>query len=207
VPIRIHVVIIHVTRPGTWLFWTTICTLSICKVTDSIIHNYRDWCCHLYSSCSSVMHHYMIVLAYLGSQHTKVQAAGCTCWFLRPFIWRCETGLMWFCKGSDLIHAHQTLCKSLKSVTETLAMVRQVFRRESICCTWMNGKVQTHWDQKRWQVKRKVKSMLIIIFDIKGTVFILEDYAVNYAYHCNFLSQLHENVLRFNPNFGNKRTG
>jgi hypothetical protein len=48
------------------------------------IYNFRDWCCHLYSSCSSVMQ-WMIVLAYLGSQCTKFHASGSTCWFCTSF--------------------------------------------------------------------------------------------------------------------------
>jgi hypothetical protein len=38
-----------------------------------------DWCCHLCSSCCSVMQRKMILLAYLGSQCTKFLATGWTC--------------------------------------------------------------------------------------------------------------------------------
>jgi hypothetical protein len=43
----------------------------------------------------------MIVLAYLASQHTKIQADGCSCWFLRPFIWNRVSGLVRFRYGYD----------------------------------------------------------------------------------------------------------
>jgi hypothetical protein len=49
------------------------------------IHNFRDWCYHLYSSCSSTMQWWTIVLAYLGSQCTQFLAAGWTFWFLTSF--------------------------------------------------------------------------------------------------------------------------
>jgi hypothetical protein len=38
------------------------------------IHNLRDWCSHLYTSCSSAMQRLMIVLAYLRSQCTQFRA-------------------------------------------------------------------------------------------------------------------------------------
>jgi hypothetical protein len=78
----------------------------------------------------------------------------------------------------------QILCKSQKSVTETLAMIRQAFREES----------QSHIKVFEWKspnsprlknvrlVKSKVKRMLIIFFDIEGIVhkeFILAGQVVN----------------------------
>jgi hypothetical protein len=51
--------------------------------------------------------------------------------------------------------------------------------------------------KKARQVKSKVKSMLIIFFDIKGIVhkeFFLASQAVNSAYYCDVLQRLHENV-------------
>jgi hypothetical protein len=40
------------------------------------------------------------------------------CWFLHPFIWRLESGLMWFRDGSNkwVASVHQILCISWKSV-------------------------------------------------------------------------------------------
>jgi hypothetical protein len=53
-------------------------------------------------------------------------------------------------------------------VPETLAMIIQAFREESMSHT---QKVQIHQDQKEVrQVKSEVKSMPIIFFDIKGIV-------------------------------------
>jgi hypothetical protein len=60
-------------------------------------------------------------------------------------------------------------------------------------------------------MKSKVKSMFITFFDIKGIVHkesILVGQAVNSAYYCDVLWQLHENVQRLHPQkFGDKRTG
>jgi hypothetical protein len=53
------------------------CTF-VSQIRDGI-HNFRDWCSHLYSSCSSAMQRLMIALAYLGSQYTKFHAAEWTC--------------------------------------------------------------------------------------------------------------------------------
>jgi hypothetical protein len=52
------------------------------------------------------------------------------------------------------------------------------------------------------QVKSKVKSLLIIFFDIKGIVhkeFILAGQTVSSAYYCDVLWRLHENVRRLRP--------
>jgi hypothetical protein len=38
-------------------------------------HNFRDWCCHLYSSSSSAMQPQIIVLANVESQYTKCNSA------------------------------------------------------------------------------------------------------------------------------------
>jgi hypothetical protein len=51
--------------------------------------------------------------------------------------------------------------------------------------------------KKARQEKSKVKSMLVIFFDIKGTVhkeFIPAGQTVNSTYYCYILWQLHENV-------------
>jgi hypothetical protein len=73
------------------------------------IKNFRDWCRHLYNSCSRAM----ILLAYLGSQCTKFHSAG---WkrriFSRPFIWSRVSGLMRFRNGCNkgMANVHQILC-------------------------------------------------------------------------------------------------
>jgi hypothetical protein len=66
-----------------------------------------------------------------------------------------------------------------------------------------SGIVQTHWDQKNGrQVKSKVKSMLIILFDIKRIVhkeIILVGQTVNFVYFCDSLWRLRENVQKLYP--------
>jgi hypothetical protein len=52
------------------------------------------------------------------------------------------------------------------------------------------------------QVRSKVKSMLIIFFDIKGIVhneFVLADHIVNSTYYCDISWRLRENVRRLCP--------
>jgi hypothetical protein len=39
------------------------------------IHNFRDWCCHLYSSCSSATQRWLMILTYLGSHCIKFHPA------------------------------------------------------------------------------------------------------------------------------------
>jgi hypothetical protein len=61
--------------------------------------------------------------------------------------------------------------------------------------------------KKAKRVESKVKSMLIILFDVKGIIhkeFNLEGQTVNSAYYCDFLRQLCED---FAANFEDKRTG
>jgi hypothetical protein len=68
-----------------------------------------------------------------------------------------------------------------------------------------NVKVQTHRDRERrdkWRTK--AKSMLIILLDIKGTFrkeFVLAGQIVSYAYYCDILRWLLENVRRLCPKF------
>jgi hypothetical protein len=80
---------------------------------------------------------------------------------------------------------HQILCKSRKNATENLAMTRQALGKKALavrgCLNRMFGSGQT---EKARQVKIKVKSMLIIFFDIKGIVhkkFFLAGQTVNSA--------------------------
>jgi hypothetical protein len=56
--------------------------------------------------------------------------------------------------------------------------------------------------EKARRAKSKVKTILIIFFDIKGIVhkeFLLAGQAVNSAYYCDVLLRLRENVRRFRP--------
>jgi hypothetical protein len=84
------------------------------------IHNFLDWCCHLYNIRSSMIEWQTIVLAYLGSQCTKFQAAPWNADFLRPFIWNHASGPMQFHDGSNKQTAsvHQILCKSQKKCND-----------------------------------------------------------------------------------------
>jgi hypothetical protein len=66
---------------------------------------------------------------------------------------------------------------------------------------WMACSVQGR-PRKTRQVKSKVKSTLILFFDIKGIVhkeFVLADQTVNSAYYCDVLRRLRENVKRLRP--------
>jgi hypothetical protein len=87
---------------------------------------------------------------------------------------------------------------------ETLAMIRQAFRKESMSHTRVTGWKSTKplTPKKTRQVKGKVKSMLITLFDIKGIVhkeFVLAGQTVNSTYYCDVLCQLSENVRSLHP--------
>jgi hypothetical protein len=94
-----------------------------------------------------------------------------------------------------------------KERRQTVKISEKVLRRPRHYKTSVQGrsmnctrKVQTHRDRKKVRlVKSKVKSMLIILFDIKVIVhkeFVLTDQTVNSAYHCDGLRRLCENVRR-----------
>jgi hypothetical protein len=62
--------------------------------------------------------------------------------------------------------------------------------------------------KKARQVKSKVKSMLIIFFDIKGIVhkeFVMAGQAVNFAYYCDVLQRLRKNVRGLHPELWRQR--
>jgi hypothetical protein len=81
-------------------------------------------------------------------------------------------------------------------------MIRLAFEEESMSRTrvfeW-HGNSPT---LKEARQKSKVKSMLIIFFDIKGIDhkgFVLAGQTVNSAYYCDVLWPLHGTVRRFRP--------
>jgi hypothetical protein len=96
-----------------------------------------------------------------------------------------------------------------KNAAETMAVIRQAFEEESLSHI---PKVQTHRDQKEKvrQVKSKVESMLIISFGMKGIIhkgFVPTSQTVNFAYYCDILRRLRENVRILRPELWRQRTG
>jgi hypothetical protein len=129
----------------------------------------------------------MIVLAYLGSLCIKFHTAGCKCWFFMYFY------LEW-CIWPDVILWWIWKWVCIKCCTTMLAKIRQAFREESMSHT---------------QVFR-VKSMLIIFFDIKEIVhkeFILIGQTSKSIYCCYILQRLCENVFRHRPKLWQQITG
>jgi hypothetical protein len=122
----------------------------------------------------------MIVLANLGSQCTKFHAAGWTWWLFTSFCLE-----SWWIRQRNRIK----FCENLgKGVTETLAMIRQAFKEESMSRT---RNVQTHWDRKKTRrVKSKVKSMKMCEdftpnFGDKRTVASRQRTASHFHFHQN----------------------
>jgi hypothetical protein len=68
------------------------------------IHNFRDWWCHLYAGRSDAMQSQMIVLAYLGSQCTKLHSAF--------DVLNCAYHYLEFCISPDVISGRirQRMC-------------------------------------------------------------------------------------------------
>jgi hypothetical protein len=69
--------------------------------------------------------------------------------------------------------------------------------------SWIYGyDLETKQQFSQWKMKSKVKSMLFVVFDIKGIVhkkFVLTSQTANSKYCCDILWQLHENVRRLRP--------
>jgi hypothetical protein len=120
----------------------------------------------------------MTVLTYHWSQCTTFHAAVWKCWFCLPFIWIRQRNTIKFC--ADLG----------KSAKETLAMIRQAFGEERMNRTGVARSSQGR-PRKARHLKSKVKSMLIIFFNIKGIVhkeFVLAGQTVNSPYYCDVLN-------------------
>jgi hypothetical protein len=88
-------------------------------------------------------------------------------------------------------------------------MTIQTFSEQTMSRT---RKVQTPRPTSARQVKNKVKSMLIIFFDIKWIVnkeFVLADQTVHSAYCCDVLRSTARKCEKTSPllNFGDKSTG
>jgi hypothetical protein len=86
-----------------------------------------------------------------------------------------------------------------------LAIIRQVFREESLSCTWVfEWKSPNSLRLKGTrQVEVKIKSILIIFFNINRIVhkeFILAGQLVSFTYCCDVLCE------DFAPNFSDKCT-
>jgi hypothetical protein len=133
-----------------------------------------------------------------GSQSTKFHTAAWMYWIFMSF------NLEW-CIWPDLTASVQKFCANLsKSVKETLAMIRQAFGEESVSITWMLEwkRSKSQRPKKARQVQSKVKSMIIIFSNIKGTVckeFILEGQIVNFTYYCDILWWMCSNMQRLPP--------
>jgi hypothetical protein len=65
--------------------------------------------------------------------------------FLRPFVFNCVSGFMWFRDRLDKGSALHFSGNLGKSATETLEIIRQVFRGENVNRT---RKARTYWDRK-----------------------------------------------------------
>jgi hypothetical protein len=148
----------------------------------------------------------MIVLVYLGSQCTKFHLAGWMCWFFTHFYlvscswpsviwqWIRETNSVKFCTNLG------------KSAMETLALIRQAFREESMIHTW---KIQTHRDWKR-RGRRRAKSRACSSFSLMTSRrFITKNSSwqaiphttVTFYGNCMIMCEV------FTLNFGDERTG
>jgi hypothetical protein len=121
--------------------------------------------------------------------------------FLRPLIWSLDGSVK--AAALDFVRA-----KLGKSVTDPQEMIRQAFGEGSRART---RKVQTHrGTKKERQVKSKVKSMLIISFDIKGAVYkesILAGQTVNPTYYFYFYGDCATMCLVFDLKYADKSIG
>jgi hypothetical protein len=90
-------------------------------------------------------------------------------------------------------------------------MVTQAFGEESISLTWIfEWLARFRADRKKARkMRRKVKSMLLILFYIQGIIhkeFVLAGQRGNSAYYCDVSRRLLENLRRFRRQLSYKRT-
>jgi hypothetical protein len=125
-----------------------------------------------------------------------------TSFYLEPYIW--PDAILWW------IWQRNSECAS--NFVQNSEKVSRVVTSDK---SWIYGydpeteQQSSQWKslnsprpKKAWQVKNKVKSILIIFFDIKGIVhkeFILAGQTVNSTYYCDVLRQPRENVRRLHP--------
>jgi hypothetical protein len=101
----------------------------------------------------------MIVLAYLQSQvqnFTQLvgHADSLMSFYLQLCIWR-DAILLWIRQRNSI-----QFCVNIGK--QTLALIRQTFREESMCHT---REVQTHWHRKKWD-RWKAKSRVCLTFSL-----------------------------------------
>jgi hypothetical protein len=112
-----------------------------------------------------------------------------------------------FRDGSNKGTAIEFCANLRKSATETLAMIRQAFGKESVSHTESPNSSRP---RKATQVKSKVKSMLIIFSDVRGVVHkkvVLQAKqsipSTTVTFYCDCLKMYKD----FTLNFGDERTG
>jgi hypothetical protein len=137
----------------------------------------------------------MVVLAHLGSQCTKFHAAGLGSADLYVLLFW-VVYLAWAIP--PWIRQRNNECES------NLVQISENVRRKP--WQWLDsfrGRKHEPYTESRNSPRakkpRQVKSMLIIFFDIKGIVhkyFVLAGQTVNFAYYCNILRRLSENMRR-----------
>jgi hypothetical protein len=115
--------------------------------------------------------------------------------FIRPFIWSSASGLMRFLTA-DQKQQRVTVCEEFRQIASDDAtfLSRVIIGDGSWICSFHP---ETRQQFFQWKMKSKVKSLLIIFFDIKGIVhreFVLAGQTVNSAYYCYVLRRLRENM-------------
>jgi histone-lysine N-methyltransferase SETMAR len=111
---------------------------------------------------------------------------------------------------ADQKRQHVNVCEELRQIaSENATFLSSVFTGDQ---SWIYGydpKTKQHSSQWKSpnsprQVKIRVKSLLIIFFDIKRIVhreFFLAGQTVNSAFYCDVLWRLRENVRGLRPEF------